>query len=183
METRAATSCIVSLIALIMTLLAGPAAAMTSCRTMLKAPGPSRVEMSARTALERVTVREMYGRDALSARTVAHKRQIRDGALRARTVERRVDKLWRRRIPGDVNPQDLNVTIDVRAVAGISRARFEAVTGVRPPFILLPLPPAVLCRNATHKVVEGGAIVQFVFGDQALTGQYNVEIETRVELP
>lgn len=158
-----------------------PAKAFSDCEAAL-----TRLRMFEVEEAQTVRPERLGARDVLAPLPSIGRRGARDPrrprpTVAHRQVIRRLDGLWRMRLPLVVAPRALRVSHRMRGndTETLSEEAGEAHIRVR----FQPLPPVVVCRNSTDQIVEGSADLVLEVGDLALAGRYFGTIETTVTPP
>ena len=158
--------------------------AFGNCQMRLAGRSLGTVEVVRQQAVNRISARDLYGNEANTAVRRSRKRQSRRRRASSGLLIRRIPSLWWMKIPRNVDPASLVVTHDSSA-GGAQDAAVAAMVSLedsadRLPFFVRAERPVVVCRNATHQIVEGGVTLEINVQRAPPAGRYHVLIETRV---
>lgn len=160
---------------------ARPAQAFNDCERDLRRLRRFEVQQAASTKPEAVRSSEIMGPPPKIGHRVAGVK----GRAPARHINpsltRRLNGLWRMRIPRSVSPAALIVT---HRLSGANEGAVTEQDGNLTLAVQIrPLRPVVVCRNATDQIVEGSAELHLSLRRLPLAGRYRGTIETDVRVP
>ncbi|MBU2533933.1 MAG: hypothetical protein KKB37_14425 [Alphaproteobacteria bacterium] len=165
---------------------AQPAMARLSCNEAPRAATRVRAESTdvrPQIRLDRIGSSELIGNNR-TERRYRHRGDLVAPPFEVRRIVRQIPDLWRRRIPAGISPSALRV--EHQLVMSGSRTNAAVQTDnidSQLPVVIRPTPPVVLCKQGDYQIVEGGVLLEFPLSGLPSSGRYQVEIETRVELP
>ncbi|MBI1386728.1 MAG: hypothetical protein GC150_17635 [Rhizobiales bacterium] len=158
-----------------------PSFAFSDCHGALTSLRPFEVEEAASVSAEPIPAREIFGPPPVLADRIAGAAPRLPVPVLAKTLSRRIDGLWRMRLPRSIEPRRLLVRHELSGNEGVALQEAGGATGMNA--VIRPLPPRVICRNATDQIVEGDAELVLRFHGAALAGRYHATISTEVRVP
>ncbi len=179
---RARSGCLAALLVVLLLVTAEDAAARP-CSPALAATRTMATEVLREVRLDRIGARDLLS-DVRSVRRLRHRSELFTPEPGVRRIERRLARLWTKRVPADVPLDALRIDHRIRA-SGLDGATAVQLSDVNfeLPLRIRPTRPRVVCEGPGYRIVEGGAVVELVISRLPAAGRYNVEIETEVSVP
>ncbi len=158
------------------------AVAFTDCERALISLPLNRVEQAVKIDADTLLAREVLGGAAEQRAYHRDRRYRRADDPNSRVIKRRLDRLWRVRVLRSVPPAALVVTHSL-VDADNDRFHHQEESQANLPVRIRPLDRIVVCRNATHQIIEGSAEMVISVGRLPLAGRYRGSILTDVRVP
>ncbi len=159
-----------------------PALAFTDCQGALVSLPLNQVEEARTVIPDRVRAGDAFGSPSEQQAEHDSARSRRPPELHARHVARSLERLWRIRVARSVSPRSLIVRHRLVG-ADPHNMRHESRSEARLHVRIVPRAPRIVCRNASHHIIEGSAVLTIAVGILPLSGRYFATVETEVRVP